>query len=157
MKSKTNVMRILEQAQVAYESIEYDLGVQDFSGEKVAEILGVCPEVMFKTLTGNGMKNGVGIYLIPVDHELNLKYAASALKDKKVEMIPVKELLSVTGYLRGEVSPIGMKKKYPIFIDDSALSLEKIIVSGGKKGSSILINSKELAEFLQAFFVPLVK
>lgn len=155
MKNKTNVMRILEQNKILYQPLEYELGENAFSGEKVAEILGIQKGQMFKTLTGKGSKKGVVVFVVPVDHELNLKSAATAFGDKKVELLSIKDLLAVTGYVRGEVSPIGMKKKYPVLIDESALSLDYMIISGGKKGCSLLVEPKELAEFLHAKFVSL--
>lgn len=152
---KTNAMRILEQHEVAYEPVFYDLKGQEFSGEAVAALTGIPPEQSFKTLTAKGSKNGIFVFVVPVGSVLDLKKAAAAAKEKKVELLAVKELVAATGYMRGEVSPLGMKKQYPVLIDDTALSYAWIVVSAGKKGASVKLEPQALARVAAARFVSL--
>ena len=119
--------------------------------------MGEDPKVVYKTLVARGEKTGINVFCIPVAKELDLKKCAAAVGDKKIEMIHVKELLGLTGYIRGGCSPVGMKKQYPTYIDDSAVTLDKIYVSAGKRGGQIYINPKDLADFVGARFIPLVK
>ena len=155
-KAKTNAMRILEQNKISFEAVYYDLGEVEFSGEAVAEALNIPPERSFKTLTTRCPKSGIVVFVIPVNAELHLKKAAAAIQDKSVEMLSVKELLPVTGYMRGEVTSVGMKKNYPVLIDDSAEAFETIYISGGKKGVSLSIAPDQLAGFLRARFANLI-
>ena len=154
---KTNAMRLLEKGGVAYQSLYYDLGDQPFSGEAVCRALGLDPAGSFKTLCARGERRGVAVYVIPIAGELNLKAAARALGDKAVELAQVKELMALTGYERGAVSPLGMKKRYPVFIDQSARERDVIEISGGMKGVSLALDARALAAFLGAEFYPLVK
>ena len=144
-KQTTNAMRMLDKAKVEYEEIEYDAGgeIGDNFGERIAEITGLDPKVSFKTLVAR-TKGGIIVACIPVCDELDLKKLAAAAKEKKAELIHVRELLELTGYIRGGVSPIGMKKKYPTYIDQSALSHEKVAVSGGMCGITLLMEPEEL-------------
>ena len=123
----------------------------------MADVLGVDHGSMFKTLVLKGDKTGYLVCCIPVDDELDLKKAAKAAGDKKVEMLPMKDLLSVTGYIRGGCSPIGMKKKFPTFIDETAILYDKIYVSAGQRGLQFIVNPEQLAEFVEAKLVDLVK
>ncbi|MGI6005547.1 MAG: aminoacyl-tRNA deacylase [Christensenellales bacterium] len=152
---KTNAMRALERAGIAYEPIFYDLGDAEFSGAAVAEATGVPQQQSFKTLTARGA--GVFVFVVPVSAELDLKKAAACAGQKKVEMLHVRELPAVTGYNRGEVSPVGMKKHYPTFIDVSAEAFDFIVVSAGKKGASMKIGPADLARLLGARFAGLSK
>ncbi len=154
-QSKTNVMRILEAAGLPYEPLYYDLGDADFSGEAVCKALGVSPEESFKTLCARGERKGIAVFVIPVAGELDLKAAAAACGDKAVALVPVKELKALTGYERGGVSPVGMKKPYPVFIDETAQLFEHIEISGGLKGCSVKLEPEPLAAFLGAAFAPL--
>jgi Cys-tRNA(Pro)/Cys-tRNA(Cys) deacylase len=149
---KTNAMRLLEQAGIAYEPLAYDLGDTPFSGEAVSRVTGIPAHLMVKTLTTRGTKKGVLIFVLPVDAELDLKKAAQAAGDKAVELVAVKDLPAITGYRRGEVSPIGMKKRYPITIDAGVEALEHMYVSAGKKGASVAVDPRALAAFLGATF-----
>lgn len=155
-QQKTNAMRILEQNKITYKPMYYDLANAEFSGEAVSALLGTPEEQGFKTLTAKGASGAVLVFVVPVSGELNLKKAAKAAGEKKVELLPVKELLATTGYTRGEVSPIGMKKLYPTFIDSSALNFEEIGVSAGKKGASLMAAPQSLADVAQAVFAELV-
>lgn len=154
---KTNVLRILEREKIEYSPVYYDLGGREFSGEAVAELTGLSPRRSFKTLTARGQKRGVLVFVIPVDGELDLKKAAVAAGDKRVEMLHQKELLQITGYERGEVSPVGMKKQFPTFIDTAANDFDTIAVSAGKKGCSVLLAPSALTALLSAEICDLVR
>lgn len=147
---KTNAMRLLEQEKIAYRTIEYDVDEENLAGEHVAFQIGMSEEQVFKTLIARGEKKGILVFCIPVNTELNLKKAAAIVGDKKVEMIHVKELLSLTGYIRGGCSPIGMKKKYPTYIDESAIFLDEISISAGVRGCQILCNPEDLITYIEA-------
>lgn len=129
--TKTNVMRLLEAAGIAYRTAEYEYDEANLSGLHAAEQVGMDAEQVFKTLVTRGDKTGILVFCIPVDMELDLKKAASVSKNKKVEMTHMKELLGLTGYIRGGCSPIGMKKKYPTFIDETCILFDEIAVSAG--------------------------
>lgn len=147
---KTNVMRLLDKAKIQYEAKEYPVDEDDLSGSHAADLMGVDHGSMFKTLVLKGEKTGFLVCCIPVDDEVDLKKAAKAAGDKKVEMLPMKELLSTTGYIRGGCSPIGMKKKFPTFIDPSAFQYEKIAVSAGMRGVQVILSPADLAEYVGA-------
>ncbi|MDL2259026.1 Cys-tRNA(Pro) deacylase [Eubacteriales bacterium OttesenSCG-928-K08] len=155
--AKTNAMRMLERAKIAYEPVYYDLGDEEFSGEAVSALTGIPEKQSFKTLCANGDKQGLLVFVVPVSNELDLKAAASAAGEKRVEMLPTKNLVALTGYQRGCVSPLGMKKQYPTFIDESAAGFDKIAVSAGAKGASLLVNPSELAAHLGAAFAKIGK
>ena len=125
---KTNAMRMLDRAKIPYEPVFYDLGDAEFSGELVSELTGIDPARSFKTLCTRGEKRGILIFVVPVAAELDLKAAAAAAGDKRVELVPTKEVLGLTGYVRGGVSPVGMKKQYPTFIDSTAELFETIAI-----------------------------
>ncbi len=132
-EAKTNAMRILEQNNIAYESHAYPHGKEAPDGETVARLLGQDPDRVFKTLVTKG-KNNYFVFVLPVLKELNLKKAAAAVGEKSVEMIPVKDINRVTGYIRGGCSPVGMKKQYNTVFAEECTVVKKIIVSGGKSG-----------------------
>ena len=156
-EKKTNAMRQLEQAKIPYIPIHYDLGSKEFSGEAASEVIGVSSSEVYKTLTATNTKNDYFVFIIPVDHELDLKKAAKAASQKRIEMVPVKDLLKITGYIRGEVSPLGMKKHYPTYIHDSINSQDIIYISAGKKGYSIAIDPKLLLPLISGEVNDLVK
>jgi len=147
---KTNAMRLLEQAGVKFRTAEYEVDESDLSGEKVASQIGFPPEQVFKTLIARGGKRGILVFCIPVSETLDLKKAAKASSDKSVEMTHVKELLPLSGYVRGGVSPVGMKKRYPTFIDETALLYDEIAVSAGVRGAQIIVDPMSLIGFLEA-------
>ncbi len=155
--TKTNAMRLLDKGKVPYTPLYYDLGDQPFSGEAVCHALGLDPAGSFKTLCARGERKGVAVFVIPIAGELDLKAAAKVLGDKGVELAAVRDLPALTGYERGAVSPVGMKKRYPVFIDSSALERDIIEISGGMKGVSLALPPRLLADFLGAQFAPLVK
>ena len=147
---KTNAMRRLDAAKIPYEVLEYEVDENDLSGMHIAEQLGFPPERMFKTLVAKGDKTGPLVFCIPVAEEIDLRRAASITGNKKIEMIHVKDLLALTGYIRGGVSPIGMKKAFPTYIHESALQFERITVSSGTRGAQLLLPRATLLEFLRA-------
>jgi len=154
---KTNAMRMLDTAGIGYEALYYELDDEEFSGETVSALTGVPAERCFKTLCARGAKRGVLVFVIPVSRELDLKAAAAAVSDKAVEMVHTKELMALTGYVRGGVSPVGMKKAYPTFFDETAVLFDAISISGGVKGCSLLVDPLKVAEYLGADFAPLTR
>lgn len=150
--NKSNVMRLLESAGIDYEILEYEVDESDLSGASVAKKTGRDKDSVFKTLVITGDKNGFGVCCIPVCDELDLKKAANHFGDKKAEMLHVKDLLPVTGYIRGGCSPVGMKKQFPTVIDETATLFDKIFVSGGRRGLMLGLNPASLAEYISADF-----
>ena len=153
----TNAMRMLMKANIPFETSEYAVDESDLSGVHAAHELGVDPDCMFKTLVARGDKKGVSVFCIPVAEELDLKKCAAVTGDKKIEMIHVKELLGLTGYVRGGCSPIGMKKKYPTWIDETAVLCDKIYVSAGARGQQIILAPDDLAACVEAEYADLTK
>ena len=152
---KTNAIRLLEQAGIDYEARMYPVDESDLSGTHAAEVLGLPAGQVFKTLVLRGAKTGYFVCCIPVDQEVDLKKAAKAVGDKKAEMLPMKDLLPVTGYLRGGCSPVGMKKKFPTFFDASAQKWERISVSAGTRGELVLVEPEQLRELTSAVYTEL--
>ncbi len=150
MKTKTNVMRILDSAKLRYETAEYDVDESDLSGVHLAESIGVDVSLVYKTLVARGERNGITVFVIPAAEELDLKKCAAAAGDKRMELIAVKELLPLTGYIRGGCSPVGMKKRYPTYFDASAFRRERIYVSAGQRGVQVIVDPRELAELIGA-------
>ena len=148
--TKTNAMRRLDAAKIKYEVKEYEVDENDLSGTHIAEQIGLPFPQVFKTLVAKGEKSGVVVFCIPVDKEIDLKKAAVITGNKKLEMLHVKDLLSTTGYIRGGCSPIGMKKKFPTYIDESSQHFEQITVSAGVRGAQLLLNVDELVKFTEA-------
>ena len=150
-EEKTNVMRLLEQKKVPYTPHQYphQEGMA-VDGATVAAVLGRDPASVFKTLVTRGATKANYVFVVPVLAELDLKKAARAVGEKSIEMIHVKELISLTGYMRGGCSPIGMKKQYPTFIDSTASDFEKIYVSAGQRGLQLCLDPKELVAFVGA-------
>ncbi len=153
----TNAMRLLKQAGIEYGTSEYEVDESDLSGVHAARMLGIDPDCMFKTLVTRGEKKGIYVFCIPVAEELDLKKCAAAVGEKKVEMIHVKELLGLTGYIRGGCSPIGMKKKYPTYIDEIATLFDRIYVSAGMRGQQVILSPEDLRAYTDATFIDLTK
>lgn len=151
--NKTNAMRILDKAKISYEALEYEVDENDLSGTSIANKVGLSFDMVFKTLVAKGDKTGAIVMCIPVDKSVDLKKAAAASGNKKIEMVHVKDLLALTGYIRGGCSPVGMKKKFPTFIDEACLGFEKITVSAGVRGCQLLLNTKEIIDFVDAKIV----
>ncbi|MCH5187920.1 MAG: Cys-tRNA(Pro) deacylase [Oscillospiraceae bacterium] len=148
--NKTNAMRRLDSAKLKYRIQEYTVDENDLSGLHVAEQIGQDPSAVFKTIVVRGEKRGIVVLCIPVDREIDLKKAAKAVGDKRLEPVHVKELLGLTGYIRGGCSPIGMKKKYPTYFHSSARELTEIAVSAGVRGAQIIMAPAELIDFVDA-------
>ncbi len=155
--SKTNAMRILDSKKIPYEIITYESKDGKIDGVSVAEKIGKDVRSVYKTLVAQGNSKNIYVYIIPVNDELDLKKGAKAVNEKKIEMIPVKDIQKWTGYIRGGCSPIGMKKVYPTVIDESAEGLEKIIVSGGKIGVQLELTVGDLKEVTNAMLVDVIK
>ena len=154
--NKTNAMRRLDAAKIPYEVKEYVVDESDLSGIHIADEIGLPYEQVFKTLVAKGDKTGIVVFCIPTDKEIDLKHAASVTGNKKIEMLHVKDLLATTGYIRGGCSPIGMKKKFPTFIDQSASNFERITVSAGVRGAQLLLRVDQLVKFVDAKLCPIV-
>lgn len=155
--TKTNALRLMDSAGIPYRAMEYDYDENDLGGLHVAEVTGMNPDQVFKTLVARGEKRGPLVFCIPVSCSLDLKKAARAAGDKKVEMIHMKELLGLTGYVRGGCSPVGMKKKFPTFMDETALLYPEIAVSGGARGLQMILNPEQLMDYAQITPVDLVE
>ena len=154
--SKTNAVRILEAQKINHSVHTYDVDEDDLSGTTVARKIGAAEETVFKTLVAEGDKNGINVFCVPVTEELNLKKAASASGNKKIEMVKVKDLFDLTGYIRGGCSPIGMKKNYPVYMEETAQIFETVYVSAGARGMQVKISPADLAEVTGLSFADLI-
>lgn len=152
---KTNAMRLLDSAGVSYRTASYEVDESDLGGAHVAQLLGQPVEQVFKTLVLKGERNGHLVCCIPSSCELDLKKVARIAGDKRVEMIPMKQLLPLTGYVRGGCSPLGMKKQFPTFIDETAVLFDDIAISAGERGEQIIVNAEDLAPVVGATFADL--
>ena len=156
MATKTNAVRIVQQAGIPCREEFYEFDEKDLNGNHAAEAIGKPAEEVFKTLVARGERTGINVFCIPVCFELDLKKAAKAAGDKNMVMVPVKELLALTGYIRGGCSPVGMKKKYPTFMDETAQLYDEIAVSAGARGHQMLLPPESLAKLVEAEFVDLI-
>ncbi|MEN3005636.1 Cys-tRNA(Pro) deacylase [Dehalobacterium formicoaceticum] len=156
-QAKTNAMRILDQNGIPYQGMSYDSRDGKVDGISVAQKIGRDPKMVYKTLVTEGHSKNIYVFIIPVAGELDLKKAAAAAGEKKIEMIPVKDIQKLTGYIRGGCSPIGMKKSYPTFLAREAMDLGEIIVSGGKIGFQIQLPVAELQKATGAAMSELLK
>lgn len=154
---KTNVIRLLETAKVPFSTRTYKFDENDLAAQHVADELGEDINCVFKTLVLRGERTGLFVCVVPGNCEVDLKKAAHAAGDKKAEMIAMKELLPLTGYIRGGCSPIGMKKPYPTFFHETALNFDPIYVSAGVRGLQLEINPQALIDFVGATVTDLVK
>ena len=148
--NKTNAARLLDKAQIAYELIPYEVDENDLSAIHVADSLGENIEQVFKTLVLHGDKNGHFVCVIPGEHEVDLKLAAKASSNKKCDLIPMKELLPLTGYIRGGCTPIGMKKPFPTYIHESCLNYPYIYISAGQRGLQLKLDPNDLIKEVHA-------
>ena len=155
MAKKTNAVRLVEQAKIPCREHFYEFDENDLSGLHAAEARGKPAEEVFKTLVARGAKTGLNVFCIPVCCELDLKKAAKAAGDKNMELIPVKELLALTGYIRGGCSPVGMKKKYPTYFDETAELYDTIAVSAGERGHQMEVEPMALVDLVEATLVDL--
>lgn len=152
---KTNAARLLDKAGIKYELIPYEVDESNLAADHVAEQLGENIEQVFKTLVLRGDKNGLFVCVIPGNFEVDLKVAARISGNKNCDLIPMKELLPNTGYIRGGCTPIGMKKPYPTFIHESAILYDHIYISAGVRGLQIKISPQDLIEFIGAEIYPI--
>ena len=154
--TKTNASRILEALGLPHELVTYEADDEAIDAVSVADKLGVDPEAVFKTLVAHGDKSGYLVFVIPGPYELDLKKAASASGNKKVELIRVKELQPLTGYIRGGCSPVGMKKPFPTFVDETAQLFDRIYVSAGIRGAQLHIAPDHLLRAVDGFYADLI-
>ena len=157
MAKKTNAVRLVEQAKIPCREHFYDYDENDLNGMHAAEALGRDPEEVFKTLVARGAKTGINVFCIPVCCTLDLKKAARAAGDKNMEMVAVKELLGLTGYIRGGCSPVGMKKKYPTHFDETCILWDEIAVSAGARGHQMILPPEDLAGLVDATLADVIK
>ena len=157
MATKTNAVRLVQQAGIALREAFYEFDEQDLSGTHAADAIGMPQEQVFKTLIAKGERTGIHVFCIPVCCELDLKKAAATAGDKNIAMVPMKDLLSLTGYIRGGCSPVGMKKKYPTHIDETAILYDEIAVSAGARGHQMILNPESLADLVSAEFNDITK
>lgn len=148
---KTNAMRILERNHISYDFLQYECD-NFIDGLHTAEKTGAPVEQSFKTLVAQGKSRQYYVFVVPIAEEVQLKQAAKAVGEKSVELIPVKEITKVTGYVRGGCSPLGMKKLFPTIIHNSAEKYDKIYISGGRIGTSLCLNPQDLAKVVNALF-----
>ncbi|MEA5040176.1 MAG: Cys-tRNA(Pro) deacylase [Clostridiaceae bacterium] len=153
---RTNAMRLLDAEKITYRTAEYAYDENDLSGVHAAAAIGMPPEQVFKTLVARGDKTGPLVFCIPVAEELDLRRAAAASGNKKVELIHLKELLPLTGYLRGGCSPIGMKKKLPTYMDETAALWAEIAVSAGQRGLQLILPPEQLIAYAHATLTELI-
>ena len=154
---KTNAMRILDKKKVNYEVLSYDNKDGKIDGISVAEKIGKDPQVVYKTLVTIGHSKNYYVFVIPVCEEIDMKKAAKAANEKSIEMINVKDINKVTGYIRGGCSPVGMKKEYKTFINESAKNNEEIVVSAGKIGFQIVLKIEDLEAIIDFKYSDLIK
>ena len=156
MATKTNAVRLVQQAKIPCREAFYDFDEQDLNGNHAAKALGFPPEQVYKTLVARGSRTGINIFCIPVSEELDLKKAAKVAGDKDMSMVPVKELLSLTGYIRGGCSPVGMKKKYPTYFEESCQLFDEIAVSAGERGHQMRVSYEAIVALTGAELVDII-
>ncbi|MBQ7449179.1 MAG: Cys-tRNA(Pro) deacylase [Paludibacteraceae bacterium] len=144
---KTNAIRLLEKAHIPFSVVTYEVDENDLSATHTATVLNEDIQKVFKTLVLRGDKNGIFVCIIPGDLEVDLKKAAKASGNKSAQMIQMKELLPLTGYIRGGCSPVGMKKNYPMFIHNSCLNHEKIYLSAGQRGVQMYVSTNDIVSY----------
>ncbi len=137
--TRTNAVRLLEAEGIVYDLIEYEVDPDDLAAESVAAKIGLPPEQVFKTLVARGDRNGICFAVIPGNGELDLKALARVTGDRKIELVPLKELQPLTGYIRGGVTVLGARKAYPVYIDETAILFDRISVSAGQRGLQMLL------------------
>ncbi|MDP2037907.1 MAG: Cys-tRNA(Pro) deacylase [Ignavibacteria bacterium] len=153
---KTNAVRILESKNIAHSTVEYESDENEIDAASVANKIGAEPETVFKTLVARNESNELLVFVIPGNFELNLKKAAKASGSKSIELIKVKELQPLTGYIRGGCSPIGMKKLFPTFIDETAQLHEKVYCSAGVRGMQLHLSPTDLLTVVEGIFYDLI-
>lgn len=156
MATKTNAVRLVQQAKVPCRESFYDYDEKDLNGNHAAAAIGMPAEQVFKTLVTRGDKTGISVFCIPVCCELDLKKAAKVSGNKSIEMVAVKDLLALTGYIRGGCSPVGMKKKYPTYFDETCVLWNEIAVSAGARGHQMIVPPLALASIMEAKLVDII-
>ncbi len=154
---KTNAARLLDRAKIPYELIPYEYDENDLAANHVADALGEDINCVFKTLVLHGDKCGYFVCVVPGNCEVDLKKAAKAAGAKKVDLIPMKDLLTITGYIRGGCSPVGMKKAFPTFFHTTAIDFDDIYVSAGQRGLQLKVNPQQLINFVRGTLSDIVK
>lgn len=148
--AKSNAVRQLDERKVAYELREYDVDPNDLNAGSVAEKIGLPPEQVFKTLVVRGDRNGICMAVVPGDAELDLKALAKLTGDRRIEMVPLKDVQPLTGYIRGGVSAMAAKKEFPVYLDETAILFDVISVSAGVRGTQILLNPEDYIAAVKA-------
>ncbi|TBL74509.1 Cys-tRNA(Pro) deacylase [Paenibacillus thalictri] len=155
--TKTTASRILDTHKIHYTLHDYEWNEEEMDAVTVAEKVGILPSHLFKTLVLKGDKTGILMACVPGDKELDLKSLAAVSSNKKVEMVPVKDLQALTGYIRGGVSPLGVKKRYPLYIDDSIRDLDPVSISAGRRGTQIFVRGADLVLVCEATLGPIAR
>jgi len=155
--TRTNALRMLESAGISYSLREYKVDEGDLSAPHVAEAIGMPPEQVFKTLVARGDRTGVLLASLPANSELDLKALAAASGNKSVELVPVKDVLGLTGYIRGGVSPVGTRKPYPLYLEETAQLWDVISVSAGVRGCQMLLAPDDLASVTGATYCAIAR
>jgi Cys-tRNA(Pro)/Cys-tRNA(Cys) deacylase len=148
--AKSNAVRLLDERKVRYELRDYDVDPNDLSAESVAAKIGLPPEQVFKTLVVEGDRNGVAMAVVPGDAELDLKALAKLTGDRRVEMVPLKDVQPLTGYVRGGVTALAAKKDFPVYLDETAILFDAISVSAGVRGTQIVLNPEDYMAAVKA-------
>lgn len=156
MATKTNAVRLVQQTGIPCRECFYEFDENDLNGNHAAEAIGIPPEQVFKTLVARGEKTGINVFCIPVCCELDLKKAAKAAGDKNMLLVAVKELLGLTGYIRGGCSPVGMKRKYPTYFDETCILWDEIAVSAGARGHQMIVPPEALASMVDATLADII-
>lgn len=154
---KTNAMRMLDAAKIPYEVLTYEVDENDLSGTHIAAQVDLPYKMVFKTLVARGDKTGYLVFCIPVDKEIDLRAAAALTGNKRIDMLHVKDLPGLTGYIRGGCSPVGMKKKFPTFFDASVNDLDRLTVSAGVRGAQLLVRREDLLAYTAAEVIAVAK
>lgn len=156
MSTKTNAVRLVQQAKIPCREAFYDYDVNDLNGNHAAEAIGFPPQQVYKTLVAKGNRTGIVVFCIPVCCELDLKKAAKVSGNKDVAMLPVKDLLGITGYIRGGCSPVGMKKRYPTYFQENCRDLQEIAVSAGERGHQMILSPTALVSLIGGNYADIV-
>ena len=156
MGGKTNAIRMIERAKILYKEAFYEYDVNDLNGNHAAKAIGFPPEQVYKTLVAKGSRTGINVFCIPVCAELDLKKAAKTAGDKDMALIPVKDLLSLTGYIRGGCSPVGMKKNYPTYFEESCELFDEIAVSAGERGHQVILPPMDLVRLVNGVLADII-
>ena len=156
LATKTNAVRLVQQAKIPCREAFYEYDENDLNGNHAAAAIGFPPEQVYKTLVAKGSRTGINVFCIPVSNELDLKKAAKIAGDKDMAMIPVKDLLNLTGYIRGGCSPVGMKKKYPTYFEETCQLFDEIAVSAGERGHQMILSPTNLVSLVDGTLADII-